>query len=330
MVMESAGAAPVPRERPVPEPGPHEVLVRVEASCLNYHDLVNLMGLIQGPWPRVPMSDGAGEVVAVGGEVAGFRVGDRVFGAFYPLWQDGPLRRGSQRVVAGDTGDGWLRRHVVFPADALIAVPDHLSTLEAATIPCAATTAWSALEAAGIGAGDVVVAQGTGGVSLFAVQLAKARGATVVLTSSQDDKLAIGRGLGADHLVNYRTTPAWEKAVREITGGTGADLVVDVGGPATLAASVAACRHDGTVAVIGILGGVAAAAIPVTTVMTRQIHVQGVAVGSVSAHRAMADALAEHKIHPHISHTFDWTDLAEARRVQEANEHVGKIALRIG
>lgn len=327
MVMESAGADATPHKRAVPEPGPGEALVRVRASSLNYHDLVNLLGLIPGPWPRVPMTDGAGEVVAVGAGVTGVAVGARVFSAFHPSWLDGRLTRAKLSITPGDTEDGWLQQYRSFPADGLIPVPDHLSLTEAGTLTCAGTTAWSAL--AGARSGDVVVTQGTGGVSLFALQLAKARGATVILTSSSDDKLEIGRSLGADHLVNYRTNPDWEHIVRDLTGGEGADLVLDLGGEKTLPRSVSAARADGSVAIIGVLSGFGSAALPVGDAMVRQIHLFGVSVGSVEAHRGLARTIAAVGLKPHISHTFDWTELAEARRVQNANEHVGKIAITI-
>jgi NADPH:quinone reductase-like Zn-dependent oxidoreductase len=327
MIMTSAGADVIAQQRAVPEPGPLEALVRVHGSSLNYHDLVNLLGLIDGPWPRVPLTDGAGEVVAIGERVTELAVGDRVFSAFHPSWLDGRLTRAKLSVTPGDTEDGWLQQYRTFPADSLIRVPGHLSLAEAGTLTCAGTTAWTAL--VGARSGDVVVTQGTGGVSLFAVQLAKARGATVILTSSSDDKLQIGRSLGADHLINYRTQPDWEHVVREITDGEGADLVLDLGGEQTLPRSVSATRADGSVAIIGVLSGFGSAALPVGDAMVRQIHLFGVSVGSVQAHRDLARTIAAVGIKPHISHTFDWTELAEARRVQNANEHVGKIAITI-
>jgi NADPH:quinone reductase-like Zn-dependent oxidoreductase len=329
MVMAGPGEAPVAEQRPVPEPGPGEAVVRVRASSMNFHDLVNLMGVINGPWPRVPMTDGAGEVVAVGDGVTTVAVGDRVFGAFHPDWIDGRLTRARGHATPGDTEDGWLQQHRAFPAAALVPTPDHLSDAEAATLVCAGTTAWSALRGAHVRAGDVVVTQGTGGVSLFVVQLAKAQGATVVLTSSSDEKLEVGRTLGADHLVNYVTDPDWEKAVRKITGGDGADLVVDLGGQHTLGRSVRACRSDGSVAIVGVLSGFGNADFPISDAMTRQIHLFGVAVGSVGAHRELSRAVAATGLRPHISHTLHWSELAEAQRVQKANEHIGKIALTI-
>jgi NADPH:quinone reductase-like Zn-dependent oxidoreductase len=329
LVMPGPGEALAVQERTVPEPRPGEAVVRVRASSLNFHDLVNLRGAIPGPWPRVPMTDGAGEVVAVGDDVTQVRVGDRVMGTFHPNWHDGRLTRAGRAHTPGDAGDGWLQQYVAFPAASLVPTPAHLDDREAATLVCAGTTAWSALDMAGVRAGDVVVTQGTGGVSLYVVQLAKARGATVILTSSSDDKLAACRSLGADHLVNYRTTPDWERTVRDLTDGEGADLVVDLGGPETLPRSVRAARNDGHVAIVGVLSGYGDASFLVADAMVRQVRLFGVSVGSIASHRALARAMAANTIHPRISHTFDWLEMAEAQRVQLANEHLGKIAITI-
>jgi NADPH:quinone reductase-like Zn-dependent oxidoreductase len=329
MVMPGPGEAVVEEIRAVPDPAPGTAVVRVRASSLNYHDLVNLMGLIDGPWPRVPMTDGAGEVVAVGAGVASVAVGDRVFGTFHPEWLDGPLTRANRRATPGDTTDGWLQQHMTFAAAALVPTPAHLDDAEAASLVCAGTTAWNAVDTAGVRAGDVVVTQGTGGVSCFAVQLAKARGATVVLTSSSDEKLEVGRALGADHLVNYRDDPAWERTVRALTGGEGADLVLDLGGQETLGRSVAAARCDGHVAIIGVLSGYGNADFPVSDAMVRQVRLFGVSVGSVAMHRDLARAVSATGLHPHISHSFDWTELAAARELQQAQRHTGKIAITI-
>ena len=329
MVMAGPGEAPTLVDRRVPEPGPGEAVVAVQASSLNYHDLVNLIGLIKGPWPRVPMTDGCGEVTAIGDGVRGIAVGDRVIGGFHPLWLDGRLTRENRRVIPGDTGDGWLRQHMVFPANALVQAPSHLSAVEAATLVCAGSTAWAALEAGRVRSGDVVVTMGTGGVSLYALQLAKVRGAKVIITSSSDDKLVVARKHGADHCINYRNTPDWERRVLEITDGRGADLVVDLGGADTLPRAVNATRMDGTVAVIGVLSGHGSTMVSVTDVMTRQIRLRGISTASVAELRALGAAMAANAIRPHLSHTFDWTDLAEAQRVQHAGEHIGKIGITI-
>lgn len=329
MVMDGPGVGVHPVKRPVGEPGPGQVLVKVNASSLNYHDNVNLMGLLPGPWPRVPMTDGAGEIVKLGPSVEDLQVGDRVMGAFSPAWLDGPPTPEAKQQVPGDTEDGWLQQYRVADAVGLVRTPGHLSDVEAATIPCAAVTAWSALQEANIGEGDVVVAQGTGGVSLFTVQLARARGATVILTSSSDDKLTIGSDLGATYLVNYRTTPAWENEVKRLTDGRGADLIVEVGGPATLAQSLHSARMGATIAVIGILSGFDMTPIAVAEVMINNLRVIGITVGSVRAHRELCRVISDTGITPHISHVFDWDKLDEALEVMRAGGHVGKIALRI-
>ncbi|KDE99272.1 hypothetical protein Y900_010020 [Mycolicibacterium aromaticivorans JS19b1 = JCM 16368] len=329
MVMTAQGAAPEPEQRPLPDPGAGEVLVKVNASSVNYHDMVNLAGLIWGEWPRVPMSDGAGEVVAIGPDVTDFSVGDRVMGAFHPGWHDGPPTPQAKAELPGDSGDGWLQQYRVAATDGLVATPVHLSDIEAATLPCAGVTAWNALLEAGIGPGDVVVTQGTGGVSLFAVQFAHALGAEVILTSSSDEKLKIGSALGAAHLINYLDTPDWEHEVKRITGGRGADLVVDLGGPETLAHSVRAARMGGTVAVIGVLTGFDAAPIPVADLMLNNIRVIGITVGSVLSFVELCELITTAGITPHISHVFDWTEVGDAVRVLQAGSHIGKIALKI-
>jgi len=329
MVMDGPGIAPVAVERPVGEPGPGQVLVNVNASSLNFHDNVNLMGLLPGPWPRVPMSDGAGEVVAVGPGVDELVVGQRVMGAFHPDWLDGPPTPQAKRELPGDSCDGWLQQYRVANVTGLVNTPDHLTDVEAATIPCAGVTAWSALQEAGIGEGDVVVTQGTGGVSLFTVQLAQTLSATTILTSSSDDKLRVGSDLGATHLVNYRTTPEWDEQVKRLTGGRGADLIVDLGGPATLAQSLHSARMGGTIAVIGVLSGFDTAPIGVAEVMLNNLRVIGITVGSVRAHRELCEVISKAGIKPHISHVIDWGNLDEALRLMRAGEHVGKIALTI-
>jgi NADPH:quinone reductase-like Zn-dependent oxidoreductase len=333
MLMNGPGAAVQAVERPVDQPGPGQVLVKVTASSLNFHDNVNLMGLIPGPLPRVPMSDGAGEVVAVGPGadelLGGLRVGQRVMGAFHPGWLDGPPTPQAKRELPGDSGDGWLQQYRVADAVGLVSTPNHLSDTEAATIPCAAVTAWSALVEANIGEGDLVLAQGTGGVSLFAVQLARALGATVILTSSSDDKLKVGSDLGATHLINYRTNPDWAAEAKRLTGGRGADLIVEVGGPATLAQSLRSARMGGTVAVIGVLSGFEMAPTPIPELMLNNLRVIGITVGSVRAHREACELISRAAIKPHISHVFDWEELEQALQVMRAGEHVGKIALTI-
>ena len=329
MVMNRPGAPPETVDRPVDEPGPGQVLVKVRASSLNFHDNVNLMGLLPGPWPRVPMSDGAGEIVAIGPGVDGPQLGQRVMGAFHPGWLDGPPTPEAKQELPGDSEDGWLQQYRVADPAGLVRTPDHLSDIEAATIPCAGVTAWSALREANIGEGDVVVTLGTGGVSLFTLQLARALGATVILTSSSDDKLRVGSDLGATHLINYRANPDWDTEVKRLTGGRGADLIVDLGGPATLARSVHSARMGGTIAVIGVLSGFDTAPISVAEVMLNNLRIVGITVGSVRAHRELCELISNARIKPQVSHVLGWEKLLEALAVMRAGEHVGKIALTI-
>ena len=330
MVMRSAGSAPEPEQRDIPDPGHGEALVRLRATSMNYHDLVNLSGVIRGgPWPRVPMSDGTGEVVALGPGVTGLELGQRVNLPFSPSWLRGPPSAETRREILGDTSDGCLQQYRCIAAVALVPVPDSLSFAEAATLPCAGVTAWSSLRAGALEPGDVVLTQGTGGVSLLAVQLAKAHGATVIATSSSDEKLDVAKGLGADHLINYRSTPDWHVATRDLTGGRGADIVIDVGGAGTIAKSVKATTAGGTVAIVGGLEGFTNCDVPLSHVLMQQIRLVGIAVGSVADHRDLCRAVGATGIHPHISHTFGWDQLDEAVRVQQANEHIGKIALLI-
>ena len=329
MVMRAAGSAPEPEQRPIPEPGDGEVLVRLRASSLNYHDLVNLRGVIRGPWPRVPMSDGTGEVVALGAGVTTVSVGQRVNLSFNPMWRSGPMTADTPRAVLGDTCDGCLQQYRCIDAAAVATVPEYLTDTEAATLPCAGVTAWTSLRAGALRPGDVVVTQGTGGVSMLALQLAKAHGATVIATSSSDDKLAVATSLGADHTINYRSTPDWHQVVRELTGGRGADIVIDLGGAGTITKSVKSATVGGTIAVVGGLEGFTNCDVPLSTVLMQQIRLIGIAVGSVADQRDLCRAVETSGIRPHISHTFGWEDLGEAVRVQQANEHIGKIAVTI-
>ena len=306
---------------------PGEVRVEVRGVGVNYHDYANSLGFIPGPLPRVPMTDGAGVVTEVGPGVTDWAVGDRVMSTFYPRWQGGEIAPGLVTEVPGDTNDGWLQERRTCRADELVATPAHLDDVEAASLPCAATTAWSALDLGGIGPGDVVVAMGTGGVSLFVLQLAKARGARVIALSSSDDKLAVAAALGADELVNYNTHPDWHRRVLELTDGVGADLVVDVAGEQTLPTAIRSVRYGGTVAVVGVVSGMGSAELPITHVMLRNISVVGVTVGSVADHRAMAAAVADARIHPHLSHTFDWLEAEAAIALVAAAGHIGKVGL---
>jgi NADPH:quinone reductase-like Zn-dependent oxidoreductase len=317
-------------EGPIPEPGEGEVLLRMGGSCLNYHDMTVVRGIIPNlSYPLVPLSDGCGEVAAVGPGVSRVAVGDHVMPNFFPHWLEGRPTPKAKRLILGDSADGCCGQHRVFGAECLVRVPKHLSMSEAATLPCAALTAWSAIREAGLGAGDLVVIQGTGGVSLFGLQLAKALGASVVLTSSSDEKLERARELGADYTLNYREQPEWSQFVREVSDGRGADLVIDVGGPGTLAQSILAVRMDGCVAVIGVLTGFAAAEIPVALTMTRNIGLKGITVGSRKDFETMCELMERAKLRPVISDTFPMQALAEAIEHLEAGKHFGKIAIAL-
>lgn len=319
-------------ERPVPRPGPGEILVRVRAASLNYRDLVILKGIYRPdlPLPYVPVSDGCGEVAEVGEGVTRFRVGDRAVPTYTQGWIDGlptPEMRAQRTLGAPLTG--LLQEYVVVPAEDAVAPPAHLSEAEAATLPIAALTAWSALQEGGVKPGDWVLVEGTGGVALFALQLAKLAGARVIALSSSDEKLARVRALGADVTINYRTTPAWAAPAREATGGRGVDIVVETGGASTLPQALAAAAFGGFVGVVGFVGGFEAT-VDVRRLLGPMIRVQGIAVGSRSRFEAMNRAIATHGLRPVVDSVFPLEDAAGAFALMERGGHVGKIVLSLG
>jgi NADPH:quinone reductase-like Zn-dependent oxidoreductase len=316
-------------------PGPGEVLMRVRASSLNYHDYVVVTGGIPTPDGRVPLSDGAGEVVEVGPPAdtptmqPALVAGDRVLSLFYPKWQDGRPTQARRMGVPGDQIDGFASEYVTVPAFALTRQPKHYTHAQAATLPCAALTAWRALMVEGpLRCGEIVVVQGTGGVSLFALQFAKAAGAIVIATSSSDEKLERLRKLGADHVINYRSQPEWGRVVTEITGGEGADHVVEVGGPQTLVQSIHACAVGGHISLIGVLTGVRG---PVSTarLMSKSIRLQGITVGNCRHQLDMLRAIEANGLLPVIDQAFPLEQLADAFRYQESGRHFGKIVLDV-
>jgi NADPH:quinone reductase-like Zn-dependent oxidoreductase len=318
-------------ERPVPRPGPGEVLLRVRAASLNYRDLVILKGVYRPdlPLPYVPASDGCGEVVAVGEGVTRFRVGDRAVPTYTQGWIDGlptPEMR-SQRTLGAPLA-GLLQDYVVVPAEDAVAAPSHLTDAEAATLPIAALTAWSVLQEGSVKPGDWVLVEGTGGVAVFALQLAKLAGARVVALSSSDEKLARARELGADATINYRTTPEWAGPVREATGGRGVDIVVETGGAATLPQALAAVAFGGFVGVVGFVGGFEAT-VDVRRLLGPIVRVQGIAVGSRSRFEAMNRAIAAHGLRPVVDSTFPLEAAAEAFALMERGGHFGKIAVSL-
>ncbi|SDE77226.1 NADPH:quinone reductase [Salipiger thiooxidans] len=308
-------------------PGPGEITVRIHASSLNYHDY--RVCAVEGALPdgRIPMADGAGVVEAVGEGVDGLAVGDSVVSCFFPDWQTGDDRPSDFSTTPGDGRDGYARERVTLPASWFTRAPEGWTHEEAATITTAGLTAWRALVVdAGIKAGDTVAVLGTGGVSIYALQLAKAMGATVIATSSSDAKLDRLRTLGADHVMNYRTTPEWGEEMRRLTGGRGVDIVVEVGGPATLAQSIVAGRPGAHIALIGVLTG-RSGEIPTALLMARQQRLQGLIVGSRQHQLDFVRGLEALELRPVIDRSFPLADLAEAFRHQESGAHFGKICV---
>ena len=311
------------------EPGPDEITVKLKASSLNFHDYAVVSGMIEAEEGRIPMSDGAGEVVAVGEEVEEFSVGDAVVSTFFPYWHDGTTPPGAFTRVPGDGIDGYAREAVTMPAHAFTRQPRGLSHLESATLTCAGVTAWRALFVDDdIKPGDTVLVQGTGGVSIFALQFAKAAGARVIATSSSDEKLERVRELGADETINYEACEEWGKRVLDLTDGHGVDCTVEVGGPGTLNRSIQATRVGGHIALIGVLTG-RAGEIKTAMLMGKNQRLQGLTVGSRQNQLDLVKAIEANGIKPQISDTFPLENLAEAFRHQESGDHFGKIAIEI-
>jgi len=315
-------------ERPDPVPGPGQALVRLRAASLNYRDLLTVEGKYnpKQKLPLIPCSDGAGEVVAVGEGVTRVRPGDRVSPIFAQRWIAGEPTRDRLRSTLGGPLDGTLAELAVFDQEGLVKIPEHLTDEEAATLPCAAVTAWTALE--GITAGDTVLLQGTGGVSIFALQLAHLRGARVIITSSSDEKLARSRELGASEGINYRETPDWGAKVKELTGGTGVDRVVEVGGAGTLKQSLQAVRMGGIIALMGNLAGTTAE-IPLPLIFMQNVRVQGILVGPRESFEALNRAIAFHHLHSVIDRVFPLEEVRDALEHMGAGGHFGKIVVRI-
>lgn len=312
-----------------PAPGPDEVLIRVRATSLNFRDFI----VAHGEYPAgvkpdvIPLSDGAGDVVATGQNVKGIQVGDRVAGCFFPDWISGPLTQEIFQRSLGGPIDGMLAEYVVLPERAVIPFAPHLSYEEAATLPDAGVTAWHALVEAGrIQAGQTVLLLGTGGVSLFALQFAKMHSATVIQTSSSDEKLERAKAMGADYLVNYNNKPDWDQEVMELTGGRGADIVVEVGGAHTLERSLKAVRFGGIVTLIGLVSGFGK--IDPLPLMQRSIHLLGINVGSAEMFRAMNRAIAASHLRPVIARTFTFEHATYAYHHQQAG-HFGKTVITV-
>jgi NADPH:quinone reductase-like Zn-dependent oxidoreductase len=316
-------------ERPVPKPGPGEVLIRIYAASLNYRDLLVVRGrYARGlKLPVVPASDGAGEIVETGPAVTRVKKGDRVAGIFMQGWLGGDVTPAAPRTALGGALDGMLADYVVLNQDGVVLLPAHLSYEEAATLPCAAVTAWNALTTWSLKPGTSVLVQGTGGVSIFALQFAKLAGGRVLATSKSDEKLRKVADLGASGLINYQRTPDWDREVQNLTDGIGVDHIIEVGGPGTLGRSMNAVRVGGRISVIGLLTGGEGAVNPMP-ILGKQIQVQGIFVGSRDMFETMNRAIALHQLRPVIDRVFPFEEAREALRYMESGAHFGKIVIR--
>ena len=319
-------------EREIPVPAAGEVLVRFHAVSLNYRDVMVVSGTYNPRMklPAVPFSDGAGEVVGVGDGVTKWKIGDRVSPTVIQGWIDGePSAEKSKTAIGAGAFDGVLREYGTFDQEGLVRIPEHLSYDEAATLPCAAVTAWHALVVSGkIKAGDTVLTLGTGGVSIFSLQIAKHFGARVISTSSSDEKLERARQLGADETINYRTREDWDKAVLEITDGIGVDHVIEVGGTGTLTKSVKAVKVGGHIALIGALD-MAGEFNPIPVFM-KGVRVQGIFIGSRVMFEGLNETITAAKMRPVIDREFSFEEAGEALRYMESGSHFGKIVIKIG
>lgn len=316
-------------DRPEPSPGATEIKIRICAASLNYRDLGVASGgyLRNNSRPVVPLSDGAGEVVEVGDGVTRWQVGDRVSPIFVRDWLEGPATDAKLLSSLGGGIDGVLSEYIVLPAQSVVAIPDELTFAEAATIPCAAVTAWHALfEVGNLQPGQTVLLLGTGGVSIFALQLAKAAGARVIITSSSDEKLSLARSLGADETVNYREQPEWHQSVRQLTGDVGVDHVVEVGGPGTLERSLKSTAVSGHVHLIGVLDSPTAKISPLLSVFNL-LTIRGIYVGSRRMHEQTIAAMMANQIKPVIDASFSFADALDAYRYFATQKHVGKVVI---
>ena len=315
-------------ERDVPKPGPGEVLVRIRAVSLNFRDLLVIEGGRNTRLPLVPLSDAAGEVVETGEGVQEFRPGDRVMSTFVQGWATGEHPPVASLPTLGGPLDGVLIEYRGFPADSLLKTPDFLSDIEAAALPCAAVSAWNALFVSGrVRPGDAVVVQGTGGVSLFALQFAKLAGARVIVTSSSDEKLERVKAMGADDLINYKRVPAWGAEVRRLTGA-GADLVVEVGGTGTFEQSLEALRNAGQMSFVGFLSGTKPD-FDLSQIGMKSINIRGIRVGNRASHQDMLRAISQHGVRPVIDTVRPFVDAIDAIATFKAGGHFGKVCIAL-
>ncbi|MCX7863630.1 MAG: NAD(P)-dependent alcohol dehydrogenase [Novosphingobium sp.] len=317
-------------ETVAPPPSPGEIKVRIHAASLNFRDQLVVSGFFPARDGLIPLSDGAGEVIEIGEGVTEFAMGDAVISTFHPKWLDGHIERAQLDNSPGGPADGFACEEATRPASHFTRAPGNLSHVEAATLPCAGVTAWRALVTDGcIKPGANVLVQGTGGVSLFALQIAKAAGATVIATSSTPEKLERLRALGADHVINYRENPDWGQAVRELTGNIGVDHVIEVGGPNTLAQSLIAARTGGHVALIGAVAGFDVDTMPFAMVQAKRLHLQGVTVGSRRDQLELVRAIEAQGWKPVVDRSYRLDELAEAFRAMQSGNFIGKICIAI-
>lgn len=314
----------------VPRPGHGQVLVRIRAVSLNFRDLLMIGGSYSRnlKLPLVPLSDGAGEVVEVGAGVARWKAGDAVIPIFFQNWLAGGITPSVPPSALGGACDGVLQEYALFGEEGLVPLPSHLSHEEGATLPCAGVSAWNCLYSGDLTCGDTVLVQGSGGVSVFALQLARAAGARVIATSGSDAKAERLKALGASDVINYRTEPAWEKRVLDLTDARGVDIVVEVGGAATLAQSIKATRLGGHISLLGVLAGQRGEVNPLPAVM-KAIRIHGIYVGSRAMFEAMNRVLVQHALHPVIDRVFPFSQVNDALRHLESGAHVGKVVITL-
>ena len=318
-------------ERPDRAPGFGQVAIKVRAVSLNFRDLMVAKGQYNPKlkMPMVPCSDAAGEVTAIGEGVTRVKPGDRVCGIFMQGWLSGEVNEAAARTAMGGNIDGVLAESIVLSQDGVVPIPEHLSFEQAATLPCAAVTAWNALVIRGqVRAGDTVLILGTGGVSIFALQFGVISGARVIATSSSDEKLTRTKSMGAWEAINYKTTPDWEERVRKLTG-MGVDHVVEVGGTGTLMKSLRAVRMAGTVSVIGALSGGAPSDISPVPILMKSIRVQGIFVGSREMFESMNRAIVAHRLMPVVDRVFEFDQAREAMHYMESGAHFGKVVIKV-
>lgn len=319
-------------ERPNPVASPGQVVIKVKSTSINYRDLLMVKGHYnpKQPLPLIPFSDGAGEVISIGDSVTRLAVGDRVAGCFFQGWTDGrPTRQNTAGTSLGGPLNGMLAEYVALDESGVVKVPEHLSFTEASTLPCAPLTAWSCMWRHGnVRPGDTVLTLGTGGVSIATLQLAKMAGATVIITSSSDEKLERAKKLGADHTINYKTHENWSKEVRNFTGREGVDHIIEVGGVGTLDQSIRSCRVGGHISLVGILAGMQSK-LNLTSVLMSDIRIQGVFAGPRDCFENMNRAITAHQMKPVVDKTFGWGEAKEALQYIESGSHFGKVCIAV-